>query len=210
MLGYRREDLLGKRVHQMIHHTDAAGQPYPVSKCPAHVAMREARFHRDDEFLFRADGSRFPVEYSSYPIFENGVLSGAMVTFADTSGRKKIEAALRESEARYRALFENISEGAYQTSPSGELLRANKAMVQMLGYESENDLRALDVADLYVRPDERRQFSQQLERDGRLMEVRVELKRKDGATIQVVENARAVRDDRQRVMYYEGTLRRLH
>src|SRR5579863_2708128 len=163
MLGYRREDLLGRRLHEMIHHTDAAGQPYPASKCPVHVTLQEARFCRiDDEFLFRADGSRFPVEYSSYPIFDQGVLRGAVVTFADTSGRKKIEAALRESEARYITLFNNISEGVYQTSPSGELLRANKALVQMLGYESENELRALDVADLYVRPDERQQLTHQL------------------------------------------------
>lgn len=207
LLGYRREDLYGKRPHEMIHHTDAHGQPYPPSKCPVHVTLREGRFQRiDDEFFFRADGSRFPVEYASYPIFDQGVLRGAVITFSDTTGRKKIEAALRESETKYRTLFENIAEGVYQTSPSGELLRANKALVEMLGYESENELRALDVNHLYVRPEDRQRLTQQLEREGRLVEVRLELKRKDGQKIHVIENARAVRDDRQRVLYYEGTL----
>jgi len=207
MLGYRRQDLQGQRLHEMIHHTDADGRPYPASKCPVHFTLREARFYRiDDEFLFRADGSRFPVEYASYPILDEGTLRGAVVTFSDTSGRKKIEAALRESETKYRTLFENVAEGVYQTSPSGELLRANKALIEMLGYESENELRAQDVHHLYVNPEERRRLTQQLEREGRLVEVRLELKRKDGQSIQVIENARAVRDDRQGVLYYEGTL----
>ena len=209
MLGYRREDLLGKRLHELIHHTDANGQPYPPSQCPVHITLREARFYRiDDEFLFRADGSRFPVEYSSYPILDEGSLRGAVVVFSDTSGRKKMEAALRESEAKYRALFESVSEGVYQTSPSGELLRANKALVQMLGYESEFELRALDVHDLYVDPEDRKRLTALLEQDGTLREVDLELKRKDGSVVRVRENARAVRDDRNRVLYYEGTLRR--
>ena len=207
MLGYRREDLHGKRLHEIIHHTDASGQPYPASQCPVYHTLREARFHRiDDEFLFRADGSRFPVDYSSYPIFDQGTLRGAVVTFSDISGRKKIEAALRESELKYRALFENIAEGVYQTSPSGELLRANQALVKMLGYGSENELRAVDVNHLYVRPEERQRLTEKLEREGRLVEVSLELRRKDGQEIQVIENARAVCDDRQRVLYYEGTL----
>ena len=207
LLGYRREDLYGQRPHELIHHTDAHGQRYPPSKCPVHITLREGRFQRiDDEFFFRADGSRFPVEYASYPIFDQGALRGAVITFSDTTGRKKIEAALRESETKYRTLFENIAEGVYQTSPSGELLRANKALIEMLGYASENELRALDVHHLYVEPEERRRLAQQLESEGRLVEVRLELKRKDGQKISVIENARAVRDDRQRVLYYEGTL----
>jgi len=207
MLGYRREDLLGQRLHEMIHHTDASGQPYPPSKCPVYITLHQARFHRiDDEFFFRADGSRFPIDYSSYPIFDQGVLRGAVVTFSDTSGRKKIEAALREAEIKYRTLFDNIAEGVYQTSPNGELLRANKALVAMLGYASEDELRAVDVNHLYVRPEDRQRLTEQLEREGRLVEVPLELKCKDGRNIQVIENARAVCDERQRVLYYEGTL----
>ncbi len=207
MLGYRREDFYGKRPHEMVHHTDANGRPYPGSKCPVQVTLRDGRFQRiDDEFFFRADGSRFPVEYASYPVLDQGIRRGAVVTFTDITARKRIEAALRESEARYKALFENIAEGVYQTSPNGELLRANRALVEMLGYSSETELRALDVHHLYARPQERLRLTQQLERDGRLVEVRLELKRKDGESIQVIENARAVCDDRQRVLYYEGTL----
>ncbi len=135
-----------------------------------------------------------------------GNVCGAVVTFVDVSARKRIEAALRESEAKYRTLFETVSEGIYQTSPNGELLGANRALVEMLGYESETELRSLDVSDLYVNPDDRGRLTALLEREGRLVEVELQLRRKDGRVIKVIENARTVRDERTRVLYYEGTL----
>ncbi|HYL76638.1 MAG TPA: PAS domain S-box protein [Bryobacteraceae bacterium] len=207
MLGWMREDLLGKRVHDLIHHTDKNGQPYPLEACPILRAFREGRGCRvDDEKFFRADGSFFPVEYSSYPILDGGTVQGAVVTFSDITARKRAEEALRQSEAKYRTLFETISEGVFQTSPNGELLAANRALVEMLGYASENELRAQDVNDLYVNRDDRKQLSARLEKEGKLVDASLMLKCKDGRIIQVIENARAIHDDRQRVVYYEGTL----
>ena len=89
--------------------------------------------------------------------------------------------ALRESEAKYRSLFENATEGVYQTSADGRIVSANPALVQMLGYESEAELRELDVAaDLYVSADERIKFTRELEDAGKLREMELTLKRKDG------------------------------
>lgn len=207
MFGWTREDLLGKRIHDLIHHTDKNGQPYPLATCPILRAFREGRGCRvDDEKFFRADGSCFSVEYSSYPILDRGAVQGAVVTFSDITARKRTETALRQSEAKYRTLFETISEGVFQTSPNGELLAANRALVEMLGYSSENELRAQDVNDLYVNRDDRKQLAARLEKEGKLVGAPLKLKRKDGSVIQVVENARAIHDDRQRVVYYEGTL----
>lgn len=207
MLGCTRGDLLGKRLHDLIHHTRPDGRPYPDDACPIYQAFREGHGCRvDDERFFRLDGSSFPAEYSSYPIFDAGALQGAVVTFSDVTARRRAEEALRASEAKYRSLFETVSEGVYQTSPSGELLAANRALVDMLGYGSEQELRAQDVTDLYVNPDDRRRLTQQLERDGKLEGAELQLKRKDGRTIRVIENGRAIRDERKRLVYYEGTL----
>jgi len=207
MLGHRREDLIAQEMHQIMHHTDADGQPYPVEDCPIYRSFREGRGCRvDDEFFFRADGSSFPAEYSSYPILDRGVVCGAVVTFSDITSRRRTEAALRKSEAKYRSLFETVSEGIYQTSPNGELLAANRALVEMLGYSSENELRAHDVTDLYVDPEERKRLTAILERDGILVDAELQLKRKNGQVITVIENSRAIRDERKRLIYYEGTL----
>jgi PAS domain S-box-containing protein len=208
MLGFAREELLGVRVHALIHHTTPDGRPHAVEQCPIYRAFREGVACRvDDENFFRSDGSSFPVEYSSYPILDEGLVRGAVITFSDITARRRTEAALRASEAKYRSLFHTVSEGVYQTSSNGELLAANRALVEMLGYGSEDEMRAQDVADLYENPDDRKRLTAQLERDGHLINVELLLKRKDGRIIRVVENARAIQDDRKRLVYYEGTLK---
>jgi PAS domain S-box-containing protein len=207
ILGYAREELIGRDMHRLIHYSHANGAPYPAENCPIYRALLEGRGTRvEDEFFYRSDGSGFPVEYSSYPIEEQGAILGLIVTFTDITARKRAEESLRAAEAKYRGLFEHISEGVYQTSPNGELLAANPALVRMLGYDSELELRALDVNDLYADPEDRRKFAEQLEREGRLSDAPLRLRRKDGKIITVLENARAVRDERTNVLYYEGTL----
>ncbi|WP_295588237.1 response regulator [uncultured Lamprocystis sp.] len=97
MLGYRTpDDLHGRNMHETVHHSQADGTHYPVSRCQAAVTYREGIAARvDDEVFWRADGSRFPVEYEANPIHQDGTLVGAVVTFFDISARKDAEAALR-------------------------------------------------------------------------------------------------------------------
>jgi len=207
MLGFAREDLRNAHMHDLVHHTKSDGQPYPAENCPIYRAFREGVGCRiDDESFFRSDGSSFPVEYSSYPILDRGAVRGAVVTFSDVTARRRTEAALRASEAKYRSLFQTVSEGVYQTSSNGELLAANRALIEMLGYSSEHELRAQDVKDLYVNPQDRARLTEQLERDGQLVGAELLLKRKDGRVIRVIEHARAIQDERKRLVYYEGTL----
>jgi PAS domain S-box-containing protein len=95
MLGYRgAEDLLGKNIHELIHHTRPDGTPYPPEECRVCTAYRrEENLHVEDEVFWRAEGSSFPVEYWSYPIRKGGRTVGAVVTFLDISERK--EAAVK-------------------------------------------------------------------------------------------------------------------
>ncbi|MFZ5576179.1 MAG: EAL domain-containing protein [Pseudomonadota bacterium] len=98
MLGFAHEsDLVGKRIHDLIHHSHADGRPYPVEECAIRVASRAGLpCHRNDEVHWRADGTSFPVEYWSHPMYRDGQLIGAVVTFVDISERKKTEAALHQ------------------------------------------------------------------------------------------------------------------
>jgi two-component system sensor histidine kinase/response regulator len=142
-----------------------------------------------------------------------GCLSALMLLFLQRTYRREIkermaaEEAVRSSEARYRGLFENVLEGVYQSSPDGKLTAANPALLQLLGLETEQELAHIDVArDLYLNPEERRRFVEQLERDGVLKNAELRLKTRDGREITVLENARAMTDESGRVICYEGTL----
>ncbi|MBI2954594.1 MAG: PAS domain S-box protein [Chloroflexi bacterium] len=98
MVGYKPAELLGTNIHQTIHHSHPDGTPYPVDECPVVRSIRNGRGVRvDTDVFWRRDGSSFPVEYSSYPIVENEVVKGAVVTFTDITQRKRMEAELRRA-----------------------------------------------------------------------------------------------------------------
>ena len=106
MLGYADiAQLLGKNMHNLIHHSTPDGVPMAIEDCRIYQAFRDGKgVQVDDEVLWKADGTSFPVEYFSYPQIVNGKVSGAVVTFLDITKRKKAEEDLRESEKRYREL----------------------------------------------------------------------------------------------------------
>ena len=107
LLGYERpEQLLGRNMHTLIHHTHADGTPFPQEACNGVKVVREGTgVHADDELFWRADGTSFPVEYWSYPQTRNGRIVGAVVTFLDISERRRMEDSLRQDDARMKVLM---------------------------------------------------------------------------------------------------------
>ena len=100
LLGRDAGAMLGCNMHALMHHTHADGSHYCIDDCPIFRAFWQGQPCRiDTEVLWRADGTSFPAEYSSYPIVEDGVVRGAVVTFVDISDRKRAEALLRQTNA---------------------------------------------------------------------------------------------------------------
>jgi PAS domain S-box-containing protein len=103
MLGFTAEELVGKDMHSIVHHTHADGSHYPAIHCPIYAAFRDGAVHQvDDEVFWRKDCSRFFVEYTSTPIRDRGSLIGAVIVFRDITQRReadeKLRAALSEVE----------------------------------------------------------------------------------------------------------------
>lgn len=135
MLGYQVEELLECALHDVSHHTRPDGSPCPAGECPILAApMRGARHQGSDEFFWRRDGSSFPVKYTSTPIIENGQISGAVVVFSDIARKRQMEQTLRESEERFRNIFEHAEIGMVLASPNGAYLRVNRKFCAIVGY----------------------------------------------------------------------------
>ncbi len=100
ILGYRRpEELLGKDMHFLIHHTRPDGSAYPREQCPILPAVqRREGCHVDNEIFWRADGTSFPAEYWAYPRLNGNEVVGAVVTFIDITERKSLESQFRQSQ----------------------------------------------------------------------------------------------------------------
>ena len=121
--------------------------------------------------------------------------------------RQLDEDKLRSSEMRYRGLFENVVDGVYIASRDGELIAANPALVEMLGFSSAEELKAAGrTTMLYVNPIDRERVFARLEAEGLVKNFEYRLRRKDGREIVVLENARAVYDENGNIAAHEGTI----
>ena len=100
MLGFEAEELLGKHIHNTIHHTRSDGTPYPHEECP--MCRAEAGTHQEwtDEIIWRKDGSFFQARYVSTRMLNNGKTEGAVIAFRDITERKEMEDSLIESHEK--------------------------------------------------------------------------------------------------------------
>jgi len=118
------------------------------------------------------------------------------------------EEALRRSEEKYRSIFENATEGIFQSTPEGRFIRVNPAFAKMCGFAHPDEMTAA-IDDMstqhYASPEERDTFVDLIERNGRVQNFVHQILRKDGEAIWVSTNARAVKDESGKIIYYEGT-----
>jgi PAS domain S-box-containing protein len=152
----------------------------------------------------RKDGTSFPQELSLTAL-DNG---GLICIVNDVTHRKEMDDALRDSEEKYRAIFENAMEGIFQTTPEGRLLSANPALAHICGYDSPQDIidHLVDLdTQLYVDPEDRTIFKDILRKHGFVERFEARLYRKVGSKVWVSMNAQSVKDASGKVIF-EGTL----
>jgi two-component system NtrC family sensor kinase len=125
--------------------------------------------------------------------------------YRDITARRDQELKLRATEQSYRRLFEHVGVGVYISTTEGRFIDANKALLEMLGYESKEEFLGLDIQkDLYNRPHDRVVFQNMMEKDGRVVNYQVEFKRKDGTPVPMLLTATVYRDHARQIAGYEG------
>jgi len=130
-----------------------------------------------------------------------------MAMIHDVTDRKQLEQALKETEAKYRSIFENAVIGIYQSTPEGRLLNVNPAMARMFGYDSPEEM-VTGILDLdhqvFVNPQDRNDLRRDLEEAGVVRGRKYQMRRKDGGTFWISLDARGVWDENGAISYYEG------
>jgi PAS domain S-box-containing protein len=155
MIGYQPPEAMGQNMHELVHHHRPDGSPYPLDECPVFQAIKTGKgCSSDEEIIWRRDGVAIPVEYSSFPVVEQGSIKGAVVTVSDITERKRAKEALETSERLFRSIFENSQIGISFFNINGRAVFTNRAFQEILGY-SESELNRLENWDQIVHPDER-------------------------------------------------------
>ena len=100
MIGWDPAEVIGKSMHDLLHHTHPDGSPFPRQTCPIYASIQGGTiYHGREEVFWRKDGTAFDVEYISTPLWENGGRAGAVVTFQDITGRKRAEQEIHHLHA---------------------------------------------------------------------------------------------------------------
>jgi len=220
LLGYSAEECVGKKT--------LAGR-YSSAQGSNHKELflidRGARRTEDDVFslegisIFGTDesewyflcknGSQIPgsVLVAVLPD-ESGAVSGFVLLARDLTERKKAEQAFRDSEAKYSSLINNLNVGIYRSAagPHGEIIQANPALANMLGFSSSEELMGLRVSDMYQNPERRKAFSDEVECYGSVMNRELAIHKRDGTLMWVSVSASAKYDDQGNFRWIDGVV----
>jgi PAS domain S-box-containing protein len=195
-----REETVGKKLTEVF--PALADTPLPRAIWDSRQTGH-AESIPDLRFDVRGDDGRDEVFETRIFPFE----SGATVFFNDVTDKTRAEEARRESEQRYRNLFDNATLGIYRVTPEGRFLIANSAMARLLGYDSFEEMSADGVISEEFRANlQRDRFNDLIEQDGEVHGMAGELKRRDGSSVFIRENSRATRNPDGSVACYEGTI----
>ncbi|MDG9758647.1 sigma 54-interacting transcriptional regulator [Pseudomonas sediminis] len=111
MLGWETDEMIGKNIHRIHHHSHADGSHYPVEDCPIYKAVHDGLVHEGrQEVFWRRDGSMFPVEFTSTPVISDGRIVGSVVVFRDITERMSTQQRLHDALEELRELKQRLEQ----------------------------------------------------------------------------------------------------
>ncbi len=154
-LGYRPDELVGRNMHEAVHHHYPDGRPYPGSECTVYNVFRNGQsLNNQVDHLFRKDGSIFYAELSAQPILHNSETRGAVVTFRDITKSRLAEEALRRTE-KLAAVGQLASSIAHEINNPLEaitnliyLVRHSRSLEEANGFAEQAELELARVSDI--------------------------------------------------------------
>ncbi len=185
---------LGRSLKELIGQPLASVLPNAASDCPYCRLGKQI----NSEVCDPCFGGYSLISTSSYVEDQGG--AGTVHIICDRTER-------RAAEERYRLLFESVQEGVFVSTPEGKLLDYNPAFATMLGYEVRKEMRGIDIGkDLFLSPEQRAAYSEEMASQGYLRNYEIALRRKDGQVVTLMENSFATRDAQGKIERYQGFL----
>ena len=207
LTGWKQEDVEGRPTKEVFHIINEKTRK-PVED-PVTRVLRDGVVVglANNAILIAKDGTERPIDDTGAPIRDDkGNMLGVVLVFHDVTARRKAQEALRESEEKYRALFEDSSDPIYITATEGKFLDVNQAMLDLFGYSRE-EMIGLNALEIYVNPDDRTRFRQVIEKEGFVRDYDMRFRKKDGTEMDCMLTATLRRADDGSILGYQGIIR---
>ena len=154
VFGFRMDEVVGKNIHDLVHHHYPDGREFPSHECPVYRVFREGKPYRSaHDVMFRRSGESFSAEISAQPIVVESRVIGAVVTFRDITELERQRDELRcayelteKRTAELDAVIESIPHGVYVATLDKETVRSNRQARAMSGASFPPQLKTLSRA----------------------------------------------------------------
>ncbi len=197
MFGYKSgKELMGLSVEELVHPKDRA----LVSE-----KIKETNPETYELTCFKKDGTNFIVKSKGRLIPYDGKTLRISVV-SDISAEKENEKNLKQSEERFRHLFENNLSGVFRSEVGGGLLEANQAIAEIFGFASVEEFKKAKAQNLYFSLHDRERYLNELRKHGFVKNFQMRMKKKNGSEIWILENVQLVKNSPDGKEYIEGTL----
>ncbi|MCG8633427.1 MAG: PAS domain S-box protein [Desulfobacterales bacterium] len=188
---------VGKKCFKVLTGADT-----PCTWCKHDEVFKKKETHRSEVFI-PSVGKTFAL--TELPVSNRDGTRSKLSVYRDISDVVEQKAKLRSSLASYQRLFKHAGCGVFISSKEGRFLDVNPALLKMLGYENKDEFLALDLAtDVYLRPEDRRQYRRNVEKTGQVVDYEVRWRRRDGHILHILLTSNVRYDESGEVLGYEG------
>jgi PAS domain S-box-containing protein len=204
--GYTEADFLAGKPswNQIVHPEDFSS----IIEIPSKAIREVPNYSGERAYrIIRKDGQvRWVQEFIQNVCDASGKPHLVQGAIYDITKRKEAEEALRESEEKFRTLFENSRDAVYITARDGRFIDCNQSLLELFGYTRE-EMKALNVIELYVNPEDRRRFQEEIEQKGSVRDYEVKFKKKDGTEMDCLITSSVWKSREGKVLGYQGVIR---
>ena len=204
IFGFTAKEASGKHAYNLVVPKEAQSQ---VDDIWRRLLEGDETAHSINENVTKS-GHTIICQWSNTPLREaDGTVVGVLSMVQDITERKQMEDALRESEEKYRTLFEESRDATYITSREGKFIDANQATLGLFGYPKEELIDKLNIQELYLYPSHRDAFQQEIEQKGSVRNYEVKLRKKDSTKMDCLLTSTLRQSSDGRVLGYQGIIR---
>ena len=190
-------DGIGKRCHEVL-----IGSDKPCDWCRYNEVFINNETHHSEVYIESVDKI---FSLSELPITNQDGTTSKLSIYRDISRRVKQEERLESSKASYQRLFTHAGCGVFISSKQGRFLDVNPTLLKMLGYQDKEEFLSLDLAkDVYLSPEDRRKYTQNIEKKGQVVDYEVKWRRRDGKILHILLTSTVRYDANGDILGYEG------